>query len=1196
MLVLSSRAQPGAHPEPIFRLLVQDLEARGFWLFLEMKSSEALAQLDHYLRAIWLDCCGHLSDFTSAGLGSHSYSKSQTVARIFAPGRKFVHTYDFGTPSETEILVLEVHNGRTVGDNPITLLARNKAPVYPCQAEGCHEVATNLCDRCSEEQDLPNGAFCDAHSDDHGDCEGELLPLCNSPRTGICGYSGPADPPYGPGRTAFAGFLDEPSEENHGDEDDDEDGQMNTMESLAQAMLLPRVHAAYSLIGRRQSRTRPRREAPTTDAGWRQADADGSLGCYNVDQLKVFLRAKHLRLSGHKADLVARIHSYFATHGEEATAAAGTGGAIDPGPSAVPLAAGCAQAGLGASHQPLKPLETDTTPLVCLKMRFSVLLLALLALTLGQAMEDISVRWSQPNGAFFLQTTSGIPNPRVQNLDTVSGLSTAYCKSPAGPIELDFVSAEAAEQFAQALFPGMPFSSQRRCEDGSDFNIVYTTDLVVEKDHISFQATRATLKDLFITSSVSFVAVRPATLMSIYTNNTTTEEAEVANFPLVKRVFQQNGLPDILRRFLETGLLPDQEAAAMANQYDNDWPIGSKSWNYNPSTGGCLKKINLYGAPGGTIYVSADAWATLNADVSFSFDTSWGRPAYAQVIVSGHLKARALLDIELQKQWSWSFRQALAKVSLINPAPSFSIAFITFHLDLLVEFGVGGSLSFDGRAEVTAGVQVAGDVSLGLRWAKEAGVTYPRSASLTATPIGPTLAGSADTSARLYVYARPLFLVGDADAPWASGHVELRVFAQADGSYRYSGGVCTASQVKTVVTAGAIFDASYYVKWFTDGEQAIEPITLKTWKLYDGCVKLPYLLTDSPASAAVDDLLVHIMPVFDGPVMGAAVARTGPAEAASVLVDPVPSVLPLPPLADPSPAADSPLYAQAISHGLLDVESLAADLRVPSDAPQFTFYPEHPFNWTAATVQWTPARSGDYALTAAIRAGSVPAGAQSRLVMMQVGDVYRGTADPERASLRLTGLTAGTPMAIHVSTSRPAEWPVDLVAVPITADTQDTIYVDPIGGSEDLADPTLGTAGLPFRNLDDAYASVFPLPTNTLYIGAYSPNPLWISSLTGALGGYGSAEDTRVDAVFSSRLLFISRATVNVAGLTFTHGHVTGEDGGAVFLHSTTAVFTNCIFDDKLALEFLARTFLLSDGAVFLHSSTAVFTNCIFAN
>ena len=41
--------------------------------------------------------------------------------------------------------------------------------------------------------------FCDVHAEEHAeDLEHEdmLMSIVNSPRTGMCGYNGPAEPPY----------------------------------------------------------------------------------------------------------------------------------------------------------------------------------------------------------------------------------------------------------------------------------------------------------------------------------------------------------------------------------------------------------------------------------------------------------------------------------------------------------------------------------------------------------------------------------------------------------------------------------------------------------------------------------------------------------------------------------------------------------------------------------------------------------------------------------------------------------------------------------------------------------------------------------------------------------------------------------------------------------------------------------------
>lgn len=186
--------------QQLFHLQVQDAWGGDYWLHLEIKAGATLEDLDGYLRAIWLECCGHLSAFT---IDEESYvsevfeygdkSMAAPVRRVFRPGMSFSYEYDFGTTSELVIKVVGEREGKATTDQPIALMARNAFTPPPCSV--CGQPATTLCVECiSEEQDaIP--VFCDEHAKEHEHDE-MLMPIVNSPRTGLCGYSGPAEPPY----------------------------------------------------------------------------------------------------------------------------------------------------------------------------------------------------------------------------------------------------------------------------------------------------------------------------------------------------------------------------------------------------------------------------------------------------------------------------------------------------------------------------------------------------------------------------------------------------------------------------------------------------------------------------------------------------------------------------------------------------------------------------------------------------------------------------------------------------------------------------------------------------------------------------------------------------------------------------------------------------------------------------------------
>jgi phage FluMu protein Com len=180
--------------EILWHLRVQDAHDKDFWLDLEMVSSASLDKLDKYLRAIWLECCGHVSKFTIGGWDGMDVGKSRKANSIFEAGLVLRHLYDFGTTSETDIKVVGFRKGKPTSKHPIALLARNLMTEAACQE--CGQPAIWLCIECLYEEDK-SGYLCDEHVEEHPhDNYGEPMQLFNSPRTGMCGYEGPAEPPY----------------------------------------------------------------------------------------------------------------------------------------------------------------------------------------------------------------------------------------------------------------------------------------------------------------------------------------------------------------------------------------------------------------------------------------------------------------------------------------------------------------------------------------------------------------------------------------------------------------------------------------------------------------------------------------------------------------------------------------------------------------------------------------------------------------------------------------------------------------------------------------------------------------------------------------------------------------------------------------------------------------------------------------
>ena len=168
-----------------FILLLEDPYNPEYWLVIKAIDTTTLKKLDKFIRDIWVECCGHLSQFHEEG---YKIPFTKKVGDIFEKGITIGYEYDFGTTTELRIRVLdELEDHKTKND--ITILLRNIEPEYTCS--NCGRKASYICPFCLYED---KGMLC-------GDCitkhkcvreEGRdiLLPIVNSPRVGMCGYEG----------------------------------------------------------------------------------------------------------------------------------------------------------------------------------------------------------------------------------------------------------------------------------------------------------------------------------------------------------------------------------------------------------------------------------------------------------------------------------------------------------------------------------------------------------------------------------------------------------------------------------------------------------------------------------------------------------------------------------------------------------------------------------------------------------------------------------------------------------------------------------------------------------------------------------------------------------------------------------------------------------------------------------------------
>ncbi len=181
---------------PVFHLVVSARYVKDYFLHLEVHKNASLEDLDTFLRGIWLECCGHLSAFTIDGVDYdtapdsafvRSRNMSVTFSRVVEVGSRFEYEYDFGSTTHLNCRVLDERRGIDPVSR-VSILARNEAPVLPCVE--CGKTSAWICSACVSEG---KACYCDPCMEKHEtqECGDEYrLPVVNSPRLGVCGYTG----------------------------------------------------------------------------------------------------------------------------------------------------------------------------------------------------------------------------------------------------------------------------------------------------------------------------------------------------------------------------------------------------------------------------------------------------------------------------------------------------------------------------------------------------------------------------------------------------------------------------------------------------------------------------------------------------------------------------------------------------------------------------------------------------------------------------------------------------------------------------------------------------------------------------------------------------------------------------------------------------------------------------------------------
>lgn len=192
-------AESGSRMCGYFELAIYPKYNRDYWLFIEIRETATLKDVDSFLRDIWLECCGHLSAFDINGTryesmpdkdffwGEPARGMGSKLKMVLKKGMTIDYEYDFGSTTSLMITVVNYRVGYWKKEK-LTILSRNNPHVFMCGECG-RKPAVAICPYCIWDA---GGLLCEDCCKNHKCGEEILLKVCNSPRMGVCGYAGSA--------------------------------------------------------------------------------------------------------------------------------------------------------------------------------------------------------------------------------------------------------------------------------------------------------------------------------------------------------------------------------------------------------------------------------------------------------------------------------------------------------------------------------------------------------------------------------------------------------------------------------------------------------------------------------------------------------------------------------------------------------------------------------------------------------------------------------------------------------------------------------------------------------------------------------------------------------------------------------------------------------------------------------------------
>ena len=190
---LRDRKDPSKITDGRFVIKVAGEDNNLFWMYLDVDGNIMLSELDGFLRKEWLDCCGHMSlfcvnnaDYNSNSHAGGALSMCRILNNVFRETTEFCHEYDFGNTTALRLTVVAARAPDKSGNQEnISILARHDDVTFLCNM--CGSKAVHICSIC---EIWDGGAHCHKCAPKHNCGMESMLPVAQSPRVGMCAYSG----------------------------------------------------------------------------------------------------------------------------------------------------------------------------------------------------------------------------------------------------------------------------------------------------------------------------------------------------------------------------------------------------------------------------------------------------------------------------------------------------------------------------------------------------------------------------------------------------------------------------------------------------------------------------------------------------------------------------------------------------------------------------------------------------------------------------------------------------------------------------------------------------------------------------------------------------------------------------------------------------------------------------------------------